>query len=227
MCGRTLIGEAKAMAAKAGLTLGASEAAGRDSNRPPGTDMPVIIDARPGKLNYVKWGLISDRIASGKKTNLIYARLETLTRISPFQELVGRRHCVFVVEGFYEFDKRQTPSQPYFFERRDQGIMLLAGLWDVWKDDKSGVVIPSATMIMQPANRLLGKIHDRMPCLLTQSEADVWLNRELGLNTRIEVLHPVAEDLLHGWQVDKKVNYARNKDLDNNERRGSQLDFWN
>jgi hypothetical protein len=50
MCGRTLIGERLAMAAKAGLLLG-GDAREKDTNRPPGTDMPVILDARPGRLH--------------------------------------------------------------------------------------------------------------------------------------------------------------------------------
>jgi len=74
MCGRTLIGESKAMAAKAGLILG-GEAKPKDTNRPPGTDMPVILDARPGKLHYIKWGLIPSYSSEVPKFNTTYCRI--------------------------------------------------------------------------------------------------------------------------------------------------------
>ncbi|WP_197082448.1 SOS response-associated peptidase [Pedobacter sp. BMA] len=226
MCGRTLIGESKAMAAKAGVILG-GEAKEKDTNRPPGTDMPVILDARPGKLHYVKWGLIPSGSREVPKFATTYCRIETMHSLPSYRQLIGRRHCVFVVEGFYEWDRNSKVKQPYFFERVDKGIMLLAGFWDSWKDPKTGIVIPSCTMIMQPANNFMSKIHDRMPCLLSQSESGIWLDRELPASERLKVLHPVDDFLLKGWQVDAKLNNARNKDDDNNKPSGPDLSLFN
>ncbi|WP_084153084.1 SOS response-associated peptidase [Pedobacter jeongneungensis] len=226
MCGRTLIGESKAMAAKAGVILG-GEAKEKDTNRPPGTDMPIILDARPGKLHYVKWGLIPSGSKEVPKFATTYCRIETMHSLPSYRELIGHRHCVFVVEGFYEWDRNSKVKQPYFFERVDKGIMLLAGFWDSWKDPKTAIVIPSCTMIMQPANAFMSKIHDRMPCLLSQSESAIWLDRELPASERLKVLHPVDDYILKGWQVDSKLNNARNKDEDNNKPSGPDLSLFN
>ena len=225
MCGRTLISESKDLAKKAGVELG-GKAVEKDTNRPPGTEMPVVLDARPGKIHYVKWGLIPSFATEPPKYPTTYARIETMSSLPTYRELVGRRHCVFVIEGFYEFDKKQTPSQPYYFQRRDAEVLWLAGLWDTWKDPKSDIVIPTCTMIMQPANLFMSKVHDRMPCILSQAEAMLWLDREAALSDRLKVLHPVAEDLLEGWQVDKKVNNARTKDDDNSDQQGPQLGIF-
>jgi putative SOS response-associated peptidase YedK len=81
-------------------------------------------------------------------------------------------------------------------------------------------------MIMQPANQLMSPVHDRMPCILSQAEARVWLNRDASRSDRLAVLHPVAEDVLEGWQVDQKVNNARNKDGNNPDQTGSQLGIF-
>ena len=225
MCGRTLISESKELAKKAGVELG-GEAVEKDTNRPPGTEMPVIIDSRPGKIHYIKWGLIPSSAIEPPNYATTYARLETMASLPTYAGLIGRRHCVFVIEGFYEFDKKQKPSQPYFFQRKDGGILLLAGLWDTWRDPKTDIVIPTCTMIMQPANTFMSAVHDRMPCVLSQAEASIWLNRDATVSDRLAVLHPVAEDLLEGWQVDKKVNNARNKDGDNSDQTGSQLGIF-
>jgi putative SOS response-associated peptidase YedK len=225
MCGRTLIGESLAMAAKAGLLLG-GDAREKDTNRPPGTDMPVILDARPGRLHYVKWGLIPSGSKEVPKFSTTYCRIETMFSLPTFRPLIGRRHCVFVVEGFYEWDRSGSARQPYFFERKDGGILLLAGFWDSWKDPRTGIVIPSCTMIMQQANEYVGKIHDRMPCILSQAESAVWLDRELPVEQRLKALHPVDNTLLKGWQVDPKINNARNKDENNNNPSGPDLTLF-
>ncbi|WP_166332983.1 SOS response-associated peptidase [Sphingobacterium chungjuense] len=222
MCGRTLISEAKELAAKAGLQLGGENKA-KDTNRPPGTEMPVIIDARPGKLHYIRWGLIPAGSIEPPKFSTTYARIETMHTLPSYRTLIGRRHCVFVVDGFYEFDKRQTPSQPYYFQRKDAQTLYLAGLWDTWKDPVKDMMIPSCTMIMQPANEFIGQIHDRMPCILSASEAMVWLEPSVEKQTRLSLLNRVSNDLLDGWPVDKRVNDAKNKDDNNNEQLGTQL----
>ena len=225
MCGRTLIGESLAMAAKAGILLG-GDAREKDTNRPPGTDMPVILDARPGRLHYVKWGLIPSGAKELPKFSTTYCRIETMHSLPTYRPLIGRRHCVFVVEGFYEWDRNGTTRQPYFFERKDGNILLLAGYWDSWKDPSTGIVIPSCTMIMQKANNYVGKIHDRMPCILSQVESAVWLDRELPVEQRLKVLHPIDNSLLKGWQVDPKINNARNKDENNNNPSGPDLTLF-
>jgi len=225
MCGRTLIGESLAMAAKAGILLG-GDAREKDTNRPPGTDMPVILDARPGRLHYVKWGLIPSGAKEVPKFSTTYCRIETMHSLPTYRPLIGRRHCVFVVEGFYEWDRNGTTRQPYFFERKDGNILLLAGYWDSWKDPSTGIVIPSCAMIMQKANNYVGKIHDRMPCILSQAESAVWLDRELPVEQRLKVLHPIDNSLLKGWQVDPKINNARNKDENNNNPSGPELTLF-
>ncbi|WDF70437.1 SOS response-associated peptidase [Sphingobacterium oryzagri] len=225
MCGRTLISEAKELAKKAGVALGGGNVE-KDTNRPPGSEMPVILDARPGKIHYLKWGLIPSFASEPPKYATTYARMETIHSLSTYRNLVGKRHCVFVVEGFYEFDKRQKPSQPYYFQRKDKNILYLDGLWDTWRDTASGLIIPTCAMIMQPANALMSKVHDRMPCVMTQADALKWLDRSLPVQTRLQLLQPVENDVLEGWQVDKKVNNARNKDSDNADKSGSQLNFF-
>lgn len=225
MCGRTLISEGKDLAKKAGVELGGNSI-DKDTNRPPGTEMPIIIDARPGKIHYVKWGLIPSLAKEPPKYSTTYARIETMANLPTYRDLIGRRHCVFVIEGFYEFDKRQTPSQPYYFKRRDGELLYLAGLWDTWRDPRTGIVIPSCAMIMQPANKYVGQIHDRMGCVLTQQEASVWLDTNASRATRLNVLHPVEDNVLVGYQVDKKVNNARNKDGNNPSQIGPQLDIF-
>ncbi|RZL06355.1 MAG: SOS response-associated peptidase, partial [Pedobacter sp.] len=83
MCGRTLISESKELAKKAGVELG-GKVFEKDTNRPPGTEMPVIIDSRPGKIHYIKWGLIPSFAQEPPKYATTYARLETMSSLPTY-----------------------------------------------------------------------------------------------------------------------------------------------
>ncbi|WP_345329414.1 SOS response-associated peptidase [Mucilaginibacter defluvii] len=225
MCGRTLVSESKELAKKAGVEEGGT-AQEKDNNRPPGSEMPVILDARPGKLHYVRWGLIPNNATEKPKYSTTYAKVETMQSLPTYRNLVGKRHCVFVIEGFYEWYRSGENKKPFFFQRKDKGLIYCAGLWDTWKDPATGIVIPSCTMLMQPANDFMLAIHDRMPCILTQAEASTWLDKSLNVIDRLKVLKAVPNDLLEGWPVDQKMNNFRVKDDNNNSPCGPDLTLF-
>ena len=54
------------------------------------------------------------------------------------------------------------------------------------------------------------EVHDRMPVLLAEKDYEPWLSGKAGL----ELLKPVAEDLLQKWPVSKRVNSSRAPDDD-------------
>ena len=51
---------------------------------------------------------------------------------------------------------------------------------DEWKDIETGVSLRSCTMIITTANELVGKIHNRMPALLTPYQFNSWLSGGAG-----------------------------------------------
>jgi putative SOS response-associated peptidase YedK len=67
------------------------------------------------------------------------ARAETLHAKRSFRDLVPRKRCVVVVEGYFEW-ATSTPSpgvmakQPYFFQRPGRKPLALAALYDCWRD---------------------------------------------------------------------------------------------
>jgi putative SOS response-associated peptidase YedK len=44
--------------------------------------------------------------------------------------------------------------------------MVLAGLWERWKEPSDGATLHSFTVITGPANELVAPIHNRMPVVL-------------------------------------------------------------
>lgn len=84
-------------------------------------------------------------------------------------------------------------------------MLGVAGLWDRWRD-ATGEWIISATMIVQPTNDFMGRIHTRMPTFIDCGDVDGWLSGAVGL----EVLKPASEELLTARPVSKRVNRVGN-----------------
>ena len=107
--------------------------------------------------------------------------------------------------GFYEW-KQGGVKTPYYIDRKDHQLFAFAGLYDVWQGE-DGRTIPSFTIITVPANDLVGRIHERMPAILTPAEEGPWL--EPGpLNDddlkSILASHPTPE--LEAYPVSRQVN---------------------
>jgi putative SOS response-associated peptidase YedK len=83
-------------------------------------------------------------------------------------------------------------------------VLLIAGLWDQWKDPETGEAVLSCTLIVTAANDFTRRIHDRMPVLLGHHDFDAWSTGKNG----IELLRPAPNDFLRMWPVSKRVNVS-------------------
>ena len=90
---------------------------------------------------------------------------------------------------------------------------LMAGLWDTWLDNKTGEIIHSCTIITRPANEDMKDLHDRMPCLLTIENANIWVNSGLSLADRMKALEALSPNLLELKSVQKVGDEEEYKDL--------------
>ncbi len=63
-------------------------------------------------------------------------------------------------------------------------------------------------MIITEANSFISAIHERMPVLLNEEGADVWLSGKAGT----ELLKPAPDDALRMWPVSRRVSKPGNGD---------------
>jgi len=186
MCGRVLIGENKEIERQGGVRRDTAPGkVSKTSTGNPGSLLPVVTDAEPTKIQYYRWGLLrvwDNEIHSRCK----HARIETLQSVPSFKDLAGRKHCVTKVQGYFEFDK--VNKQLYYITTADDSPLYIAGLWDIWLDVDTNVLIPTFTMITTNPDETVGQIHDRMPVLLKRNQISTWLNSKLSATNRLEVL---------------------------------------
>ena len=160
----------------------------------------------------MRWGLIPSwwKKTAKEVPSTFNARAETVAQKPMFRSAFKRTRCIVPASGYYEWRAAEGGKQPYFISAADGAVLSIAGVWDQWKDPKTGELVSSATLIVTGANDFRRRIHDRMPVLLGQHDLDAWLTGKAG----VELLRPAPNDLLRMWPVSKRVNVSSRGDDD-------------
>ncbi len=90
-------------------------------------------------------------------------------------------------------------------QRRDGGLMALAGLWEVWQG-ADGSEIASCTILTTEPNDLLIPIHNRMPVIIPPAEFDVWLDPATPPLVTQALLRPYPAGEMHAYAISTRVN---------------------
>lgn len=146
------------------------------------------------------------------------AKAETVETTPTFREPFRRRRCVVPVSGFYEWVKNAARTSdgasklPYYIRPHALPGLLLAGVWDRWRDRERGEVIESFAILTSQAAAGLEFVHDRQPVMLSLDDARRWLDRRASVATLKALLEPAVPTALEALPVSTYVNNARNKD---------------
>lgn len=159
------------------------------------------------KLDLFTWGLVLpwSKLAP---SNLINARVESVTQKPSFREAIRYRRCLIPASGWYEWQSTVLSArkkQPYYFYAKSNEVLAFAGIYEI--DERSE---KSFAIITQPANEVISPVHDRMPLILHSSIFSDWLDArqddgELAVSLARSSKLP---DLL-GHTVSTEVNSAR------------------
>ncbi len=152
------------------------------------------------------------------KYSMFNAKAETAHKSAAFKEPFRKRRCVVPVHGFYEWSRSQTPHNsagdklPYFIVPEGHEGLLIAGLWDRWRNRESGEELLSFTVLTTSAAEGMQFLHHRQPVMLSLSEALQWMDMSVPTEALAELLAPRLPMGLEAVPVDLAVNNARNKD---------------
>ena len=128
---------------------------------------------------------------------------------SMWKPLLGKKHCVFITNGFYEWnwlDEKGKKKQPYYIRSVEDQFTFMAGLWEDWYNKETGEIVSSCSMITNEANEMMAKIHNtkaRMPAFVTHETAKIWLDNELSVTDRLKAIDPVNNDFLKAAPINK------------------------
>jgi putative SOS response-associated peptidase YedK len=151
------------------------------------------------RVRLMRWGLVPTWAKAGPdggpETNgplMINARADKVASSPAFRGSAKSKRCLVPMDGWYEWRAnadnatgRKTAKTPFFMHRSDGDLVLMAGLWSVWKPAKDAAPLLSCTIITTDAVGELAEIHDRMPLLLAQGDWDSWLNPDSPLDPEL------------------------------------------
>lgn len=173
-------------------------------NIAPTTMIHIIVKAESGReLIEARWGLVPEWWKKPLKgmPSTFNARVETVDSSGMFKRAYVKRRCIIPASGFFEWTGEKGDKVPHFFSAADGCLLGIAGLWEIWRNPETGEQVTTCTMIVREANEWTQKYHDRMPCMLHQSDFDAWLDGSGGK----EILLRPPKDMQE-WIVSKRVN---------------------
>ncbi|MFA9400639.1 MAG: SOS response-associated peptidase [Acidobacteriota bacterium] len=174
------------------------------------TNDPEGDGARQATL--ARWGLVphwAKDLKAGYK--MINARSEGVLKSRAYGPLVkkSKNRCLILADGFFEWmkaEKPKSPRQPVRFTVDGGEPFVFAGLTTTreWEGDK----LTSCTIITTSANDVVEQVHNRMPVILPDSEAEAaWMNGDLEAEEAVSLCVPLEPGRLSA----KPANLALNK----------------
>jgi len=140
---------------------------------------------------------------------MINARAETLAEKPAFKNLLEKRRCLVLADGLYEWRKEGTDKVPMRFKLKSGEPFAFAGLWDSWKQP-DGSLLRTYTIVTTESNEVLRPIHNRMPVMLSNDDAQKWLAVDDEIAHALTLLKPFPADAMEGYEVSILVNNPRN-----------------
>ncbi len=176
------------------------------------------------KLRPLTWGLVpswaKERSIGAKMIN---ARYETVAEKPSFRKAFAARRCLLPADGYYEWYTSEAgqpggkpAKQPFFIHRADGGLLVMAGIYEFWRDpakspDDETAWLRTCSIITTQATDALGHIHDRMPMIIRKDAYADWLSPDLtDPDAALELLAVTDADLLEAHAVSTEVNSVRN-----------------
>lgn len=186
---------------------------------------PVAI-VRPGgrharELVLVRWGLIPGWVKDpGQFSTLINARAETLMVKPSFRGAIRHKRCLVPANGFYEWTGPKGAKTPHYIHRAEWRAeapddtvppLAFAGLYEDWLG-ADGSEIDTMAIITVAANDVVGKVHDRMPAVLSPEDFETWLDvKNVRDEEAVKLLRPAGGSVLAMTAVSKEVNNPRSE----------------
>lgn len=177
----------------------------------------------------VMWGLIpsyetgADAGTYYKKTipygSGLNARSEKIFESNNYKNSVFTKRCIIPVDGFYEPHTAKKNGKdfkvPFYFHRKDENLVHLAGIYAITKDK-----MVTFTILTKEATPLFAKIHNkksRRPVILKDSDIDFWLSDALTENDISNLIqNDLSDEFLKAYPISKDL-YKRNGEADRDD----------
>lgn len=175
--------------------------------------LPVITNENPEQIDLFHWGLIpfwvkDQNTANQIRERTVNARCETIFEKPSFRHLAGKKHCLVIADGFFEWRWYNGKNYPYYINLKNHEPFAMAGLWDCWENKITGEQIYTYTIITTDANPLMAMIHNkkkRMPVILNKDEYQQWINKEITKEETLNLLRAYDQNEMEAYTISKLI----------------------
>ena len=158
---------------------------GPDYNVAPTVAVPAVFERRLKDTGEVRrrlaplvWGLVPSWAKDvGGGARMINARVESVAEKPAFRRAFAARRCLLPADGFYEWYTPEATDQPgrsaagkvrkqpFFIRRADGGLLVMAGIYEIWRDptkdrDDDSAWLRTCSVITTAGHRR-GRAHPR------------------------------------------------------------------
>jgi putative SOS response-associated peptidase YedK len=202
-----------------------SDAGTRRFNIAPTEEVLAIVAPKgEPQARLLRWGLIPTWAKDTKgAARMINARMETVASKPAYRNLIpkGSRRALQIADGYFEWlkpEKRDTPRQPFYFQV-DGGVpFAFAALWTPAKIEGEWIESVALLTCDSAPNRVAAAIHDRMPVILADADAQrAWLDSALGAEDALALCGALPAERLTAHPANPAVNRAGNLDAEGPE----------
>jgi putative SOS response-associated peptidase YedK len=192
---------------------------GASYNVAPQTFQPVVRlnrETARREIVLLRWGLIPYWAKDAKiGLSTINAKAETVATAPAFRDAFARRRCLVPADAFYEWQKRdRSHKQPFAIALASREPYGFAGIWERWKDPRSGEWLETFSIITTDPNSLVAPLHNRMPVIIERKDYDRWLASERSAQPPLDLLRPFPAEQMIAWEVGPAVGNVRNDSAD-------------
>lgn len=181
------------------------------------TEQVLAIIAPKGRPEaaMLRWGLVPSWATEISGPLMINARLETVAEKPAYRRLIprGQRRALQIADGYYEWLKpehKSQPRQPFLFQV-DGGLpFAFAAVWTPAR--VGGEWLHSCALLTCDAapNRIAAPIHDRMPVILADADAQrAWLDPSVGTEEALELCGALPTQRLSAHPANPALNNVR------------------
>ncbi|HSZ04292.1 MAG TPA: SOS response-associated peptidase [Solirubrobacteraceae bacterium] len=201
-----------------------SGAGTRRFNIAPTEEVLAIVAPRgQPEAQMLRWGLVPSWAKAIDGPLMINARMETVATKPAYRRLIprGERRALQLADGYFEWlkpEKRGEPRQPFYFQV-DGGVpFAFAALWTPAKIGDDWIHSVTLLTCDSAPNRIAASIHDRMPVILADADAQrAWLDPALGAEEALALCGALATERLSAHAANPAVNKAGHLDAEGPE----------
>jgi putative SOS response-associated peptidase YedK len=182
-------------------------------------ELPFIKGETPGKIDFIKWGLIPRWVkgidsAERIRYKTFNARFETIFEKPSFKHLILNKRGLLLVDGFFEWKEINGSKIPYYIKLKSTETFSLGGIYEYWENPDNAEIFKTFSIITVPANQFMGNIHNikkRMPLILNKKNERSWLDFSLTKRGLQDFVMENKIDELSAYPVDRRIKKIGNR----------------